>query len=136
MPNPLRYAVVLWWVVALLLLLETAAMWSGQHDLIEQLMRTDGLPAGQAEQRASAMLLEHSVFGVLLALAYLASGVLLYQRRAWGRIAMTGFALLHVLMVFATGTVIGVQALLLVLGLVAAVLMWRPASTDWLTGER
>lgn len=136
MPNPLRYAVVLWWVVALLLLLETAAMWFGQHGVAEQLMRTDGLSAAQAEQRASAMLLEQSVFGVLLALAYLASGVLLYQRRGWGRIAMTGFAVLHLLMVFGTGTVLSVQALLLVLGVVAAVLMWRPASTDWLTGER
>ena len=44
-------------------------------------------------------------------------------------------ALVHLLMLLGTGAVLGAQAVLVVLGGTAALLMWRRPSTEWLTGE-
>ena len=136
MPKPLRYAVVLWWVVALSLLLEIAATWFNRGDLAERLIRAENLTAAEAAQRTSSLLLSQTAFGVGLAAAYLVFGVLIYRRQAWARIALTVFALAHLVMLLGTGAVLGPQAVLLALGVAAAVLMWRGASGDWLTGER
>ncbi|MFC7341596.1 hypothetical protein [Saccharopolyspora griseoalba] len=136
MPKPLRFAVVLWWVVALLLLLEIAAMWFDRGGLVEQLMRAEGLPAADAARRASRLLVSQTAFGLVLAAGYLVLGAFVQRRRAWARIALTGFAVVHLVMLLGTGAVLGPQAVLLVLGVVAAVLMWRGTSGEWLTGER
>ncbi|MBQ0922759.1 hypothetical protein [Saccharopolyspora endophytica] len=116
-PKPLRIAVVLWWVVALLLLLETGLAWFD--------------PAVQGR-----LLLVNTVVGVVMAVIYLALGALVFRRQGWARFVLTAFAAVHAVLMVVSGAGFGIPVLLLVLGLAGTVLMWAQQSSDFLTGER
>lgn len=116
-PKPLRIAVVLWWVVALLLLLETGLTWLD--------------PAIETR-----LLLVNTAVGVVLAAIYLALGVLVFRRRGWARLVLTVFAAVHLVLMVVSGAGFGIPLLLLALGVAGTVLMWAQQSSDWLTGER
>ncbi|MDI2031208.1 hypothetical protein QFW96_21445 [Saccharopolyspora sp. TS4A08] len=116
-PKPLRISVVLWWVVALLLLLETGLSWFD--------------PA--IEDR---LLLVNTVVGIVLAAIYLVLGAMVFRRRAWARLALTIFAAAHLVLMVVSGAGFGIPMLLLALGVAGTVLMWARQSSDWLTGER
>ena len=88
---------------------------------------TDG-DAGRARQAGSVV--------ALFAAAYFGFGALLFRQQHWARIALSVVALCHLVMVLGTGAVFSVQAVVLVIGVLAAVFLWQRASTDWLTGER
>ncbi|MBF6508012.1 hypothetical protein IU422_09675 [Nocardia farcinica] len=136
MPRPLRYAVVLWWTVAILLLLQAGLMWSGRAELVQQLAVQQQLAPADAAARAQQLILANTGIAVALAAAYLGFGAALFKRRSWGRIGVTAFALLHLVLVLGSGAVFSVHTVLLVLGGTAAVLLWRAPCTEWLTGER
>ncbi|GAA4844993.1 hypothetical protein GCM10025787_28730 [Saccharopolyspora rosea] len=126
-PRPLRWAISLWWVVALLLAALTALAWT---------VGTGAPPRpGAPPADAARLLLVHTALAAVLVAAYLVLGAMLFRRRPWVRIVLSVFALVHLLMLLGTGAVLGAQAVLVVLGGTAAVLMWRRPSTEWLTGE-
>ncbi|RRO13066.1 hypothetical protein EIL87_25805 [Saccharopolyspora rhizosphaerae] len=116
-PKPLRTAVVLWWVLALLLLLETGLAW------------TD--PALETR-----LLVVNTVVGSVLAAAYLVLGSLVFRRTAWARLVLTVLAAAHLVLMIASGAGVGIPLLLLALGVAGTVLMWARQSSEWLTGER
>lgn len=135
-PRPLRYAIVLWWTVAILLLLQAGLMWSGRAELVQQLAVQQQLAPADAAGRAQQMILANTGIAVVLAAAYLGFGVALIKRHSWARIGLSAFALVHLVLVLGSGAVFSVHTILLVLGGTAAVLLWRAQSTEWLTGER
>ncbi|GAA4620934.1 hypothetical protein [Saccharopolyspora hordei] len=135
-PRPLRFSVVLWWTVAILLLLQAGLMWSGRAQLVQQIAEQQHVMAADAAARAQQLVWVNTGLAVVLAAAYLGFGVALYRRHAWARIGLSAFALLHLVLVLGSGAVLSVHLALLVLGVVAAVLLWRAPSTEWLTGER
>lgn len=116
-PKPLRIAVVLWWTVALLLLLETALTWFDPT--------VDG-----------RLMLVNTVVGIVMAAIYLALGALVFRRAAWARLVLTVFAAAHLVLMVVSGAGFGIPVLLLVLGAAGTVLMWVQQSSDFLTGER
>ncbi|MEV0703898.1 hypothetical protein AB0I53_39105 [Saccharopolyspora sp. NPDC050389] len=134
-PRPLRYAVVLWWVVALVLVGQTALMWVGRGDLAGRLVEQGQAAPADAVGRAQQLLLVNTGIAAVLVAAYLVLGALMFRRRAWARGVLSGFAVVHLLMLLGTGAVLSVNVIVLILGAAAAVLMWRRPSTDWLTGE-
>ncbi|MGP4015198.1 hypothetical protein [Saccharopolyspora sp. 5N708] len=134
-PRPLRYAIVLWWVVAFVLVLQTALMWVGRAALPGQLIEEQRATAADAVARAEQLLLVNTGFAVALAGAYLLLGAMLFKRRPWARILLSVFAAVHLVMLLGTGAVFSTNLILLIFGVVAAVLMWRRPSTEWLTGE-
>ncbi|WP_188988587.1 hypothetical protein [Saccharopolyspora thermophila] len=121
--------------MAIVLLLQVALLWADRAELPQRLVERQVAPA-EAAARAHHLLLVNTGVAVVFAAAYLGFGALLFRRRAWARNAVSVFALVHLVMLLATGAVFGVHAVLLVLGVAAGVLLWRRASTDWLTGER
>ncbi|MEV0049793.1 hypothetical protein AB0H34_04755 [Saccharopolyspora shandongensis] len=134
-PRPLRLAIVLWWVVALVLGLQSVLMWVGRGDLAGRLIAQDQATPADAADRAQQLLLVNTGIAVVLVAAYLVLGALMFRRRAWARGVLSGFAVVHLLMLLGTGAVFSVNVIVLILGAAAAVLMWRRPSTDWLTGE-
>ncbi|SFS45675.1 hypothetical protein [Saccharopolyspora flava] len=116
-PKPLRIAVVLWWVVALLLVLQTAPAWFD--------------PAIGTRVRVI-----NTVVGVVLAAVYLGLGALLFRRRGWARPVLSAVAAAHLLLMVVSSPGFGIPMLLLALGVAGTVLMWAQQSSDWLTGER
>ena len=134
-PRLLRASIVLWWVVAVLLVLQIAAMWLDRGGLPAELLRQGVVDAGGAEDRAGRLLLGNTLVAGAFAVAYFALGAALFRRRPWARIMLSVVAVLHLLMLFGTGAVLGAQAVLLIIMVVAAVLLWRPTSGDWITGE-
>ncbi|MCI2417010.1 hypothetical protein MOQ72_06205 [Saccharopolyspora sp. K220] len=134
-PRPLRYAIVLWWVVAFVLVLQTVLMWVGRDALPQRLIEGRQATAADAAARAEQLLLVNTGFAAVLAGAYLLLGAMLFNRRPWARIALSAFALVHLVLLLGTGAVFSTNAILLILGVAAAVLMWRRPSTEWLTGE-
>ncbi|PKW13007.1 hypothetical protein [Saccharopolyspora spinosa] len=134
-PRPLRYAIVLWWVVALVLAWQTALMWFGRTELAGRMIeRRQATPADAVERTQQLLVMNTGIAAVLVA-AYLVLGALLFKRRPWARAVLSAFALLHLVMLLGTGAVLSVNVVLLILGAFAAVLMWWRSSTDWLTGE-
>lgn len=134
-PRPLRCAIVLWWVVALVLGWQTVLMWVGRAELPQRLVDQHQATPGDAADRAQQLLLVNTGFAALLVAAYLVLGALLFTRRPWARGVLSAFAVMHLLMLLGTGAVFSVNVILLILGTAAAVLMWWCPSTDWLTGE-
>ncbi|MBB5154642.1 hypothetical protein [Saccharopolyspora phatthalungensis] len=134
-PRPLRRAIILWWVVALVLAWQTALMWVGRAELAQRLIEQHQATPADAAGRAQQLLLVNTGFAVLLAAAYLVLGALLFKRRPWARIVLSAFAVVHLFMLLGTGAVFSVNVILLILGAAATVLMWWRSSTDWLTGE-
>lgn len=134
-PRPLRYAIVLWWVVALVLAWQTALMWFGRAELAGRMIEQHQATPADAVERAQQLLVMNTGIAAVLAAAYLVLGALLFKRRPWARIVLSVFAVLHLVMLLGTGAVFSVNVILLILGAAAAVLMWRRSSTDWLTGE-
>lgn len=123
-PRQLRWAISLWWVVALVLAALTALTWTAGAGV------RPAPPDGTGR-----LLLVHTALAAVLVAAYLVLGAMLFRRRPWVRIVLSVFALVHLLMLLGTGAVLGAQAVLVVLGGTAALLMWRRPSTEWLTGE-
>lgn len=134
-PRPLRYAIVLWWVVALVLAWQTALMWVGRAELAGRMIERRQATAADAVERTQQLLMMNTGIAAVLVAAYLVLGALLFKRRPWARVVLSAFALLHLVMLLGTGAVLRVNAVLLILGAVASVLMWLRSSTDWLTGE-
>ncbi|GAB3676114.1 hypothetical protein [Saccharopolyspora tripterygii] len=116
-PKPLRIAVVLWWMVALLLLLETGLTWFDPT--------VDG-----------RLMLVNTLVGAVMAVVYLVLGALVFRRTAWARLVLTVFAAAHLVLMVVSGAGFGIPMLLLVLGAAGTVLMWVQQSSDFLTGER
>ncbi|WP_433870385.1 hypothetical protein [Saccharopolyspora sp. CA-218241] len=134
-PRQLRLSIVGWWVVALLLLLQTAVMWAGRDALPDQVAGSGLAPLGEAAGHARHLLAVNTAFGIGLAAAYLVLGALLFRRRPWARLLLTGFAVVHLLMLLGTGAVLSVNGVLVLFGAVAGLLLWWPTSTEWVTGE-
>ncbi|MGI8308714.1 hypothetical protein [Saccharopolyspora hattusasensis] len=134
-PRPLRYAIVLWWVVALVLAWQTALMWFGRAELAGRMIERRQATPADAVERTQQLLVTNTGIAAALVAAYLVLGALLFKRRPWARVVLSVFALLHLVMLLGTGAVFSVNVVLLILGAIAAVLMWRRSSTDWLTGE-
>lgn len=128
-------SIVLWWAVAALLVLQLAVMWLNRADLPAALLSQGVVDASGAEERAGRLLLGNTVAAGVFAVAYFALGAALFGRRPWARIVLSVVAVLHLMMLLGTGAVFSVQAVVLVIMVVAAVLLWRPASGDWITGE-
>ncbi|MEB3370313.1 hypothetical protein [Saccharopolyspora mangrovi] len=116
-PKPLRIAVVLWWVLSLLLLLETGLTWFD--------------PAVEARLQQI-----NTVVGVALAAIYLGLGALVFRRKAWARLVLSVLAVVHLVLMVVSGAGSWIPLLLLALGVAGTVLMWAQQSSDWLTGER
>ncbi|MBE9374885.1 hypothetical protein IQ251_10565 [Saccharopolyspora sp. HNM0983] len=134
-PRMLRVSIVLWWIVAVVLLLQTGSMWLGRAELPGVLLRQGAVGAGAAQDRAEHLLLVNTLVAVVFAAAYLALGAALFRRRPWARIALSAVGVLHLLMLLGTGAVLSVNAVVLVIGAAAAVLLWRRPSGDWIAGE-
>ncbi|MGW1677181.1 hypothetical protein [Saccharopolyspora sp. NPDC002376] len=122
--------------MAFLLLLQAGLMWSGRAELVQQLGEQQQLVPADAAARAQQMIVANTGIAVVLAAAYLGFGAAVFKRHSWARMALTAFALVHLVLVLGSGAVFSVHTILLVLGGTAAVLMWRRPSTEWLTGER
>lgn len=135
-PRQLVLAVVLWWIVALFLLLQTGLMWAGRAELPQQVLESGLVAPEEATSRAERLLWTNTALAVLFAAAYFGFGALLFRQQHWARIALSVVALCHLVMVLGTGAVFSVQAVVLVIGVLAVVFLWQRASTDWLTGER
>ncbi|MDA3628083.1 hypothetical protein OU415_21800 [Saccharopolyspora sp. WRP15-2] len=122
--------------MAFLLLLQAGLMWSGRSELVQQLGEQQQLVPADATARAQQMIVANTGIAVVLAAAYFGFGAAVLKRHSWARVALTAFALVHLVLVLGSGAVFSVHTILLVLGGTAAVLMWRQPSTEWLTGER
>lgn len=134
-PRSVRVSIVLWWTTALLLLAQLIMLWLGSGELGQLLVRQGTVAPEAAVDQAWRLLWMNTGFAVFFAVAYLVLGGLLFRRRPWARITLTVFAVLHLVLLLGTGAVLGPQVVLVLLGAVATVLLWIPASTNWVAGE-
>ncbi|QGK71653.1 hypothetical protein GIY23_20930 [Allosaccharopolyspora coralli] len=133
-PAPLRVGIGLWCAAAAFLLVQALFSFTGVSGL-EQELADSGVAAGDAADRARALLTTNLVLAIVLAAVYAGLGFMLGSRRAWVRIVLTIVAFGHVIMVLAT-LATSVQNLITLVLLVAAVACtWKRDSSEWLHGE-
>jgi lysylphosphatidylglycerol synthetase-like protein (DUF2156 family) len=141
-PKQVRLAVLLMYVGAALQLVAIASVFlNGSREQLRtsarQVLQQQKQPAGpeQVEAAVNTIITATVVIGVIAIALWILMALMNDRGKSWARMTATILAVLNLFLTFMQGLSI-VGLVTVVIGIVAAVLLWLPASRPWFDSSR